>query len=65
MIKHRTQALATVFLTGRNNVDVISVQELGGLDMLCRILTDEDDAEMVFGVLCRKPIRKQRSSHYV
>jgi hypothetical protein len=51
MEEHRTQALATVFLTGRNNVDVIPIGELRGLDMICRILTDEDDAEMVFGVI--------------
>jgi hypothetical protein len=51
MIEHRTQALATVFLTGRNNVDVISLRDLGDLSMICRILTDEDNAEMVFGVI--------------
>jgi hypothetical protein len=52
MIEHRTQALATVFLTGRRNVEVIPFREVRGLDLICRILADEDDAEMIFGVIC-------------
>lgn len=51
MMEHRTQSLATVFLTGRNNVEVISLRELSGLDMICRILTDEDEAEIAFDVI--------------
>ncbi len=51
MIEHRTQALTTVFLTGRNNVDVIPLRDLGGLSMICRILTHDEDMEMVFGVI--------------
>ncbi len=51
MIEHRSQALATVFLTGRNNVEAIPIRDLGNLSMICRILTDESDAEEVFGVV--------------
>ncbi len=51
MIEHRTQALATVFLTGEGNVEVIPFRELHGLEMICRILPQEEDAEMIFGVI--------------
>lgn len=50
MIEHRSEALATVFLTGRNNVDAIPFQDLGNLSMICRILDGDNDAEMIFGV---------------
>ncbi len=51
MIEHRAQALATVFLTGRNNVDAIPIRDLGNLNLICRIMTDENESEMIFGVV--------------
>jgi hypothetical protein len=51
MLEHRTQALTTVFLTGRNNVEVISLPGLGELDMLCRIVSTEEQYDMLFGVI--------------
>ena len=51
MIDHRTQALTTVFLTGRNNIEVINLADLGELDMLCRIVSSEAEHEMLFGVI--------------
>lgn len=51
MIEHRTQALTTVFLTGRNNIEVISLPDLGELDMLCRIVSQGGQDEMPFGVI--------------
>jgi len=51
MIEHRTQALTTVLLTGRNNIEVVSLPELGELDMLCRIVSYGEEAEMPFGVI--------------
>jgi hypothetical protein len=53
MIEHRAQALATVFLTGRNNVEVIRLPDLGELDMLCRVVSDDDSRQMPFGVILR------------
>ncbi len=51
MIEHRTQALATVFLTGEGNVEVIPFREWDGLEMICRILPQDEDVEMIFGVI--------------
>jgi hypothetical protein len=51
MIEHRTQALTTVFLTGRNNIEVINLPNLGELDMLCRIVSPGEEYEMLFGVI--------------
>jgi hypothetical protein len=68
MIEHRTQALATVFLTGRNNVEVIPLQDLGDLSMICRILTDEDDSDMIFGVIhggTSEPLSERSAERYL
>ena len=50
-IEHRIQALATVFLTGRNNVETYSLNMEDGPDLLARVISPEDDFEMFFGVI--------------
>jgi hypothetical protein len=63
MIEHRTRALATVFLTGRNNVEVIRLPDLGELGMLCRVVSDGEQYEMPFGVIQKatsEPLASER-----
>jgi hypothetical protein len=64
-IEHRVRALATVFLTGRNNVQTFSMDELGDLDFLCRIVSyDDEEYEMFFGVILKGTSESLSSEHY-
>ena len=67
-IEHRQNALATVFLTAREDVQVIIADLGGGIDLIAEILSDDSRTSM-FGVVVKgtsRPIPTEKhASRYV
>ena len=52
-VEHRAKALATVFLTARNNIRTYDVKDFGGIDFLARIDPVGGRFERLFGVVLK------------
>src|SRR4051812_11471239 len=64
IIEHRVVALATVFLTGRRDVQVFSADLGGEIDLIAKILSD-DPYEKLFGVILKgtsRPLPGEREA---
>lgn len=52
-IDHRVNALANVFLMGRNSITTCELPNFGELDLLARYVPDEDEYEKLFAVILK------------
>jgi hypothetical protein len=52
-LDHRARALANVFLMGRISIMPLEISDFGDVDLLARILPDEDSYEKLFGVIIK------------
>src|SRR4051794_6082404 len=55
LIGHRVRALATVFLTNRNNLYSCDIDEFGDIDLLARVVSERRTSahENLFGVILK------------
>lgn len=58
LIEHRVEALAYVFLTRRQDLEVITLGEMGDLDLLVRLHTEPQEREQIFGVILKGTSRE-------
>lgn len=53
LVEHRINALANVFLMGRNSISTYAMQNFGDVDLLARYLPEGDEQEKLFAVIVK------------